>query len=159
ETSFWESAVTLAPVSISQRFKCPVCNHTADLDEVEHACERFEDPLTGLPALRRKRVLKRIYGETQGRKWSRPANAEDEAVAQAPGSVAIPACVPVVKIPWGDLYRAGYHKGITHAHHFYTPRNLLVMGTIWEQIENAPTEMRDALRLLALSYNATHATL
>src|SRR5262249_43945669 len=57
------------------------------------------------------------------------------------------------------LYRSGYHKGITHLHHFYTPRNLLAMATIWDQIEKAPAKLRDALRLLALSYNATHATL
>jgi adenine-specific DNA methylase len=104
-------------------------------------------------------VLKRIYGQTKGRKWSRPATSADEAIASAVAGMPLPSCVPVVKIAWGDLHRSGYHKGITHAHHFYTPRNLLAVATIWERIENAPSEMRDALRLLALSYNASHATL
>ena len=159
ETSFWEAAVTLAPASIAQKFKCPNCHQTTDLNEMERVCEAFQDSLTGESTLRRKRLLKHIYGETKGRKWSRPANSEDEAIAQMAISIPVPACVPIAKIPWGDLHRAGYHKGITHAHHFYTRRNLLVMGTIWEEIEKAPNDLRDALKLLALSYNATHSTL
>jgi hypothetical protein len=33
------------------------------------------------------------------------------------------------------------------------------MGTLWDHIEDFPVEFREALRLLALSYNATHSTL
>ena len=159
ETSFWDAVVTLGPAAISQDFKCPGCGYEAPLDRIERVFETFQDPLTAREGVRKKRVLKRIYGESKGRKWSRAATAADEAVAQAASSEPLPTCVPVVEIPWGDLYRSGYHRGITHAHHFYTPRNLLAMATIWEQISNAPEKLRDALKLLALSYNATHATL
>lgn len=159
ETSFWDAAVTVAPLSITSSFTCPACGYLAGTDEVERVYEQFQDPLTGQPTLRRKRVLKRVYGKTHGRTWSRIATSEDEDVARMAASMRVPSSVPVVKVPWGDLHRAGYHKGITHAHHFYTPRNLLVMGTIWDQIESSPEDIRDALRFLALSYNATHATL
>src|SRR5439155_9094515 len=40
-----------------------------------------------------------------------------------------------------------------------TPRNLRAMAALWTEIEAAPDELRDALRLLVLSYNASHATL
>ena len=36
---------------------------------------------------------------------------------------------------WGDIFRSGYHKGYTHAHHFYTKRNLLVLSEIYNQIK------------------------
>ena len=159
ETTFWDAAVTLAPAAIAQNFKCPACGCVVSMDEIERVFETFQDLLTGRIAERKKRVLKRIYGESQGRKWSRPATAEDEVILRQASETPIPAWFPIAEIPWGDLYRSGYHKGITHLHHFYTPRNLLAMATIWEQIETAPPELRDALKFLALSYNATHATL
>ena len=159
ETPFWDAAVTVAPLSIAQGYSCPACGCSAAFNDVERAYETFLDPLTGKQATRRKRVLRRVYGTTGSRKWSRPPNRDDELISEEAASIPLPSCVPIVKIPWGDLHRAGYHKGITHAHHFYTSRNLLVLATIWQHIENAPLEMRDALRLLVLSYNATHATL
>lgn len=37
---------------------------------------------------------------------------------------------------WGDIYRTGYHFGMTHTHHFYTKRNLLVLGAFWAKTSN-----------------------
>lgn len=159
ETAFWDAVVTSVPLSIASSFTCAACGRIANVGELERSYETFKDQLTGESAIRRKRVLRRIYGKTNGRNWSRPATAEDEATAKAAASISLPSSVPIAEIPWGDLHRTGYHKGITHAHHFYTPRNLLVMGTLWQQIELAPKGIRDALKLLALSYNATHSTL
>jgi 16S rRNA G966 N2-methylase RsmD len=159
ETSFWDTAVTLAPAAIAQSFRCTTCGYAASIDEVQRVFETFWDPLTGRVAERKKRVLKRVYGESKGRKWSRPATADDDVILRKASEAPMPDCVPIAEIPWGDLYRSGYHKGITHLHHFYTPRNLLAMATIWEQIETAPPKLHDALKFLALSYNATHATL
>ena len=159
ETPFWDAAVTVAPLAIAQGYSCSACGCSAAFNDVERAYETFLDPLTGKQAMRRKRVLRRVYGTTGSRKWCRPPNRDDKLISEEAASMPLPPCVPIVKIPWGDLHRAGYHKGITHAHHFYTSRNLLVLATIWQHIENAPSEMRDALRLLVLSYNATHATL
>lgn len=159
ETSFWDGAVTSKPLSIASTFNCPSCKAVLEAGSAERVYERFQDPLTGKASIRRKRVLKRIYGHSGGRNWSRPATKEDEDLSARVASMPLPTSIPIVEIPWGDLHRAGYHKGITHAHHFYTPRNLLIIGMIWEQIESTPLEVRDALRLLLLSYNASHATL
>ena len=59
----------------------------------------------------------------------------------------------------GDLYRSGYHQGIDYIHHLYTRRNLIALGTLWEEIEHEPAFLQEALRLLILSYNASHSTL
>ena len=159
QVSFWDSMVTFSPLSIASDFKCPSCDHCVESNEVEHEFESFYDDLTGHQAIRKKRVLKRIYGQTGSRKWSRPATKDDVKLAEAIAAMPITSHVPVVPIPWGDLHRSGYHKGITHMHHFYTPRNLKIMANIWEQIERAPEHLRDALKLLVLSYNSSHSTL
>ena len=36
---------------------------------------------------------------------------------------------------FGDLWRAGYHKGYTHTHHFYTKRNLICLSNIYNEIQ------------------------
>ena len=74
-------------------------------------------------------------------------------------STSIPRAVPVVAVPWGDLYRGGYHQGISHVHHFYTRRNLIVFGRLWQYTDVFGHHLRDALRLWLLSYNASHSTL
>jgi 16S rRNA G966 N2-methylase RsmD len=157
--TFWDAVVSESPLFISPTFTCLACDRDSDLDETPRVYETYYDSLTGQQSLRKVRVLKRLYGVTGKRNWARDANADDEAVLRAAEALPLPPCVPVEEIPWGDLYRSGYHKGITYAHHFYTPRNLLVMATLWEKIEKAPEALRPALRLLVLSYNATHATL
>jgi DNA modification methylase len=32
---------------------------------------------------------------------------------------------------WADIYRSGYHKGITHSHQFFTSRNYFVFTYLW----------------------------
>ena len=34
---------------------------------------------------------------------------------------------------WGDMFRSGYHFGISHAHHFWTRRNLLVLSDLFDR--------------------------
>jgi len=156
---FWDAEVSLSPLSISSSYKCPSCGKTQDSEKNNRVYETYFDTLTGKDAIRRKRVMKWVYGTTNGRNWSRPATGDDQNNFQKLLSIKLPSCVPLVEIPWGDLYRSGYHKGITHAHHFYTQRNLLVLAKLWENIQKTPSELQDGLKLLVLSYNATHSTL
>ena len=48
---------------------------------------------------------------------------------------------------------------MSHLHHLYTRRNLLSLATLFELIEQRDSAVRQALRLLVLSYNQSHATL
>jgi len=41
----------------------------------------------------------------------------------------------------------------------YTARNFRAIATLWQLIDDEPTHLREALRLLVLSYNAAHSTL
>ena len=59
--------------------------------------------------------------------------------------------------PWGDLYRAGYHEGVTHVHQFYTWRNFVTLGHLW--CSAAEMETSRAVRFLVSSYNLSHSTL
>jgi len=159
EVTYWDAVVRRDPLSLADAFTCPSCRNRCDVDACERATESVEDDMTGTRIERKKRVLVRVFGRTGTAKWQRPPTDEDRAVVSRVESAPLPASAPNERIVWGDLYRAGYHKGITHLHHFYTRRNFLAVTILWELTAGFRDEFRNALRLLILSYNATHSTL
>ena len=52
---------------------------------------------------------------------------------------------------WGDIYRSGYHKGFTYAHHFYTKRNLLVLSELYSLIQECSDERIKHALMFALT--------
>ena len=138
--------------------ECPRCSNQCPVDKMTFATESYYDKIQKKSALRKKRKLVWIYGETNGKNWDRAATKEDSTLIESIENEFSPDETPR-KIVWGDLYRSGYHYGITHLHHFYTSRNYIVMSKLWKLAETYPERKEDALKLLLLSYNATHCTL
>ena len=60
---------------------------------------------------------------------------------------------------WGEMYRAGYHQDITHAHHFYTRRNYLALVLLYDAASRFPEPFRNHYLLLVSSYNVAHSSL
>jgi len=159
ECSFWDAAVTLQPLMIGSDFNCTHCGFKTGIGDVEKAVEKRLDPLLGTKVAQKKRVPVKVYGRTGKKNWSRLANDKDYLDLKVIDEMPLPSSIPLKEIKWGDLYRKGYHLGITHLHHFYTRQNLIVIGRLWEKSECLPKEIRDAVRLSILSYNASHSTL
>lgn len=157
EVSFWDAAVTLSPLAISTAFVCGKCGCQGKTSDIERAEESCYDPIIGKKLSRKKRVPVKIYGRTGKTSWSRLVEKEE---AFFPVDELLRSeSVPKVKVNWGDLYRKGYHKGISYIHQFYSDRNLVALSILWDEIQKAPKSYQDALQLLVLSYNASHATL
>ena len=159
ESTLWEACVSLRPAHIASRFSCPECGHEESLSEVERVTSSTWDDILGEERVFRVRLPVRVYGLTGKKRWSRDANHNDIALLEHVGSAPVSDSVPIVTIPWGDLYRRGYHQGITNLHHFYTRRNLFVFARLWERVSRYEGAIADALRFWLLSYNASHATI
>ncbi len=159
ETSYWDATVRKAPLGLSDRFKCHHCGKEAQVDSCSRVSEPYQDPVLGRTFERKKRVPVRVYGTSSAGNWSRDATVEDFEPLSRLASEKLPSCAPIAEIEWGDLYRSGYHKGISHLHHFYTPRNFFAISALWELVSEFSEDMHDALKLLILSYNSTHSTL
>lgn len=159
QASLWDACVSRAPATIASVFTCPSCARRTPLDEVERVTEKTRDKVIGKRIERRARRAIWMYGTSGKKAWSRPVTDDDLALLERVAAEPVPDSVPRVAIPWGDLYRRGYHQGITHLHHFYTHRNLIIFGRLWERTEPYAPALRDALRFWLLSYNASHATI
>jgi predicted RNA methylase len=157
--TLWEACVALDPAEISSTFSCPKCRHEEPLDGVQRVTVQERDDVLGEQRALRGRAMARVYGSTGKKRWSRPATAADLTLIKKIEAEPIPSCVPQALIPWGDLYRKGYHQGITHVHHFYTRRNLIVFARMWERVESYRGALREGLRFWLLSYNAAHGTI
>jgi hypothetical protein len=159
QTTYWDAAVRRMPVRLSELFVCEGCRSQVRVGDCARVNDTVYDPLLGREVVRRRRVPVRIYGRTEARTWSREVTDADREIAERAAATTVPASAPVAELAWGDLYRAGYHTGITHLHHFYTPRNFLAVSLLWDLVGRFDADLRDALRLLILSFNATHSTL
>ena len=159
ETSLFDACVSFNPAQITSHFECPACARKAPLDDVERLTANTWDDIVGEHRLQRARRPVRIYGLTGKRLWSRKATQPDLSLLERIEVEPVPDSIPDATIPWGDLYRRGYHQGITHLHNFYTRRNLFVFGRLWERTSRYEGTLADALRFWLLSYNASHATI
>lgn len=159
EVTYWDLAVGRDPLVLRKAAECPACKSTMSTSEARRVTDVVRDSLTGTDGTQRRRVLAHVYGRSGSTTWHRPPQPSDLDLIERVLEQPIPPGVPSSAIRWGDLYRSGYHQGIERVHHFYTRRNLIALGGLWAAIDNEPGELRDALRLLVLSYNATHSTL
>ena len=157
--TLWDACVSRNPAKIASLFKCPMCNHEAPIDQTNRVTVRQSDSLLTSPRKLRLREPVWIYGTSGRSNWSRAVTQDDVRRFQKIYDETVPSSVPDVPIPWGDLYRSGYHMGITHVHQFYTRRNLIVFGRLWERTFAWERNLGDALRFWLLSYNGSHATI
>ncbi len=158
EISYFERGTSRNPVQFKDEIICPHCKKVHHIDEMSFATEEYYDRLLQRQASRKKRIPAWIYGTTKGCNWDRQATEADVArVKEIEDNY--PLNDTPQEIQWGELHRAGYHYGITHLHHFYTVRNYIVMSKLWKLTETYAENIADALKLLLLSYNASHCTL
>jgi DNA methylase len=155
--SVFDGCVERQPARVSSTFSCIHCAHEAELSACKRQTRDCTDELTGRKVVARVHKPVWMYGTTKNREWSRAARDSDELHLKRVEEIRLPQSTPQIEIPWGDLYRSGYHQGITHLHQFYTRRNLIVFAKLWQISESSP--LREALRFWLLSYNASHATL
>lgn len=165
EILLWDACVKIKPARIADRWKCPKCGKVADVGATPRISEQRFDALLQMPLRSKARRLARVDGITVRKHWTRkPSDHDLELVARIEDE-PLPLAVPIAPMMgkggtgWGDLWRSGYHDGITHVHHFYTRRNLIALGRLYSLVENEPKPIRDALRFWISSYNSSHSTL
>jgi len=164
-STFWRLAVSLSPPSMKSLVRCEQCLREFDVASAPRLTESYFDDLLGQRLERRVRTPAFIYGRTGKSLWRRATTKEDLKLIDRINNTSIPPGVPVVRMlegkegRWGELYRSGYHFGITYLHHFYTRRNLIAIAAAWQTTAAYPKNICNALRFWISSYNAMHSTL
>ncbi len=159
ELPYFNHGTRRKPVQFKKELHCPKCMCKSVVEDMEYKVEEYYDGILKKKCMRKKRIPSWVYGTTEGKNWDRAANKSDiEQINKLEKELSKLDDVPK-EIKWGELHRSGYHFGISYLHQFYTARNYMVMYRLWNDAGKYRAEIRDAIRLLLLSYNASHCTL
>lgn len=141
EIIFWEVAVDKEAGKIKDTFKCQSCGVQLKKRDIERAFETFYDSVINKTVRQAKQVpvLITYTANIAGKKkrFEKKPDEFDLNLIQKINDTPIPYWVPTDMMPEG--YNTAQPKkshGITHAHHFYTKKNLYRIAAIFSKINN-----------------------
>ena len=139
------------------KFKCPYCNAEITKAQASRKIETIYDDILGETITRAVQVpVYRIY-KHNGKKHMEPVSQYDLDILEKIKEIPLAdKHIPTEKMlfkdgKWGDIYRSGYHLGYTHAHHFYTKRNLLILNALYQEIMKVEDHRIQGMLLFALT--------
>jgi DNA modification methylase/predicted RNA-binding Zn-ribbon protein involved in translation (DUF1610 family) len=139
EIIFWDVAVDKEAGKIKDTFKCQACGIQLKKRNLERAFETFYDSAINKTVRQAKQVPELINytANIPGKKkrFEKKPDEFDLKLIQKINNTPIPYWVPTDRMPEG--YNTAQPKkshGITHVHHFYTKRNLIINSAICKKI-------------------------
>src|SRR5262245_28268902 len=107
-------------------FTCPRCRAALTKREVTRATSANFDPLLRQTVTQTRRLPVLIRYLVGSKHHEKKPDADDLALLQ---SVRLDGVSPpIVAFPEGGLSGGNRRSGLTHLHHYYTPRNLLTLS-------------------------------
>ena len=135
EVVFWEAAVDKEAGKVHSEFPCPHCGAMLTKRNMDRAWVTRFDPYIdtgkgrrGATVRQAKQVPVLINYSVGKRRYEKRPDAFDLALIEKIEQLDIPYWFPTDPIPKGEKTGEPLRIGITHVHHFYTKRNLWVVG-------------------------------
>ena len=137
EVVFWEVAVDKKVGKVLDEFPCPHCSTLLTKRKMGRAWIAKLDSALGDSIRHTKRVPVLLNYSLHGEKkrYTKIPDDFDQTLINRIEILKIPYFFPVTKIPKGDKTGEPLRIGIANAHHFYSKRNLWVLGALWESLE------------------------
>ena len=148
EVVFWDAAIDKETGGVKDTFLCPNCRAELTKKACSHAFTKVFDPyLNELIECTVQRPVLISYEGTTGEETKTPDKFDIELVDKIEAQT-IPYWIPTQRMPVGGESRRNDKYGITHAHHFFTKRNLYTLATLWNAIDESgeSANMMNALR-------------
>jgi len=157
--SFWDACVQYNPLQINEAFNCPKCDLQIESKKCVRKTTKNRSGIDSQSSVSRQRLPVFVYGESEGSNWARKPTLHDLETIRKIEKESPLIGAPSSRLNLGDLYRRGYHTGIESISDLYTSRNFRVILDLWQRVERFDLALRPALKLLILSYNASHSTI
>lgn len=133
EIEFVEEALDATTGQVRDTFPCPYCDVELNKDKLERVFQSDIDADTGdiwkhvtfRPSLIRYTVADRIC--------EKKPDDEDLQLLQRIKGLPFPSAIPTNPLPLANMYHGSRlePKGITHAHHFFLPREAHSLAALW----------------------------
>lgn len=132
ELVFWSQAVDIKNGKVKDEFPCPKCKTTLTKRTIERAWTKYFDVSINDIVSQAKQVPVLINYSVDGisGRFEKQPDSYDVEKIEKINSEDIPYWFPSDKVPKGDKTSDPFRVGVTHAHHFYSKRNLRVLSTL-----------------------------
>lgn len=140
EETYWKLAVdqkTRYRKAKSEEIECPNCKATAPLNGWERVFTARYDPLLGKTIQAVKSIPVLINYSVSKKKYEKAPDGDDLRLLDEIEKAGIPADVNPVRMPEGDEARRNDESGITHIHHFYATRTLIMLSSLYKKAQRS----------------------
>ncbi len=163
EVVFWEAAADKKVGKIRKIFPCPHCKAELTKRKMERSWTTKYDSALNDSIKRAKQVPILINYSIVGdkKRFEKQIDAFDLELIDKIEKIENPYWFPTSLVPEGDKTGEPIRIGITHAHHFYTKRNLYVLANIFDQIKKTGSQewfwVNAALRYLSKTFKTWYS--
>ncbi len=146
EVRLWNPYLKSSPAGFDAEMLCPKCGREIKKRASDRARTTLWDDQVNRSVIQNRQDLVLIQARFGNNLISKPPSDFDQELLTKVSATPLPSCAPVYPMmfngeQWGDMYRAGIHFGITHAHHFWTRRNLIVLSELFESARRTPCSL------------------
>ena len=136
EVIFWNAAVDRKKGKVKDEFPCPHCQALLRKRSMDRAwVAKFDKPINQTIRLA-KQVPVLINFSIGKKRYEKTPDALDMALIEKIEQSDISYWFPTNRMPDGDESRRNDDIGITHVHHFYSKRNLHMLGAVIERCKD-----------------------
>ena len=128
EVVFWEAAVDKEEGKVNSDFPCSHCGIMLNKRNIDRAWETKFDKAINQTVRQVKQAPVLINYSVGGKRFEKDPDELDLALIEKIENSNTSYWFPIDRMPEGDESRRNDRIGITHVHHFYTKRNLLVLS-------------------------------
>lgn len=138
EFVFWDVAVDKEKGKVSDRFRCPHCFSELKKTDCDRAQETVYDRALKQTCTFAKQVPVLINYSVGKKRYEKKPDAFDFELLKKIEEMDIPYWYPTDRMPEGyNTEQPKKSHGITHVHHFYTKRNLIVLSKLYVLIQQS----------------------
>lgn len=150
EVVFWDAAVDKETGGVLSEFSCPNCNAEITKKACDRAITTYYDQYIDELISTTKQVPVLIAYQDGKNEVIKSPDEYDLKIIDKIETVKIPYWFPTDRMPVGGESRRNDKYGITHAHHFFTKRNLYVLSCLWNSVESSEESIGIKLALFAV---------
>ncbi|MFV8253030.1 DNA methyltransferase [Aerococcus viridans] len=137
EIVYWEVAVDLEKKKMFSEFNCPHCSIQLNKRMLDRAWVREFDPILNKSIEVAKEVPVLTSFSNGTNRYDKKIDQLEIKLLEEINDYKIVNWVPVQRMPVGDESRRNDKIGITHVHHYFTKRNLIVLSEFYQRIQNS----------------------
>lgn len=139
EYIFYNEAVIKESGKVKDEYPCPHCNANITKKESKRVETKYFDKAIGKEISQRKQIPVLISYTFKSKRYQKQPDQSDLDKIKKIENSSIPYWYPTYKMMhskeerWGEQFRAGYHFGYSHTHHFFTPRSMWVLASLYDK--------------------------